>query len=620
MFKSFLILIRFFAFWLIFFLIDRIIFLSYFPAKLKGVTFSELTQTLIQGLRLDASMAGYISVLPLLVFIASWLFPKLTPKSIFARGYVQFLIIIFSIITIVNFNIYREWGTKINYRALDFAFNSPGEAVASSASSPILSSLAIFFVFAFLSIYVSRKLIVYKIPGGKTAVWKKILGSFVFLAVTFLFIRGGLGTSPINQSMAYFSEKPYLNHAAINTEWNLVQDMVNNRYVTENPYNYYSNEEAKKIVDQLYAKNTGEPPKILKVKNPNIVLIILESYTADVIESLGGEKGISPNIEKLIDQGLFFNHIYASGDRTDKGIIAILSAFPAQAIRSIMKFNDKQEKLPAISQVLAKKGYHTSYYYGGESEFFNIKSYVLSHQYQKLVDVKDFEREDLSQWGAFDHTVFEKNAADLDSHKQPFFSTIMTLSNHEPFELPGKPQFPGNNLADKFRSTAYYTDASLGSYLERVKNKSWYKNTLFIIVADHGHRLPKNLYENYNPARFRIPLLFFGDALKDEFRGKKIDRIGNQTDIAVTLLSQLDIPATKFTWSHDLLNPQTPGFSFFDWDNGFGFATKDQVISVDNISKKMIFIKDSTNLQEAQSSERVGKAYMQQVFQEYIDY
>ena len=620
MFKCFLILVRFFAFWLIFFLIDRIIFLSYFPEKLKGVKFSEIIQTLIQGLRLDASMAGYISVLPLLVFITAWLFPKLAPKSIFARGYVQFLIVLFSLITIINFNIYREWGTKINYRALDFAFSSPGEAVASSASSPIFSSLAIFLALALLSIFISRKLIVYKMPGGKTAVWKNILSSFVFLAVTFLLIRGGLGTSPINQSMAYFSEKPFLNHAAINTEWNLVQDMVNNRYVTENPYNYYSKEEAKKIVDQLYAKHSGETPKILKVKNPNIVIIILESYTADLVESLGGEKGVSPNMEKLIDQGLFFNHIYASGDRTDKGIIAILSAFPAQAIRSIMKFNDKQEKLPAISQMLAQRGYHTSYYYGGESEFFNIKSYVLSHGYQKLVDVNDFEKKDLSQWGAFDHKVFEKNAADLDSQKEPFFSTIMTLSNHEPFELPGKAQFPGKDLADKFRSTAYYTDSSLGSYLKSLKNKSWYKNTLFIIVADHGHRLPKNLYENYDPARFRIPLLFFGNALKDEFRGKSIDKVGNQTDIAATLLSQLDIPATKFSWSHDLLNLQTPGFSFFDWDNGFGFATKSQVISVDNISKKIIFIKDPVNLKEAGSSERVGKAYMQQVFQEYIDY
>ena len=620
MLKSFLIVFRFFSFWLIFFILDRILFLAYFPGKLKDVTLSEFFQTLINGIHMDASMAGYIALFPLLLFITVWFFPKLRLNSYLLKGFVLTLIIIFSIINVFNFNIYREWGSKINYRALDFAFNSTREAISSGSSSPVLASLAILFGMIFLSIYISRKLIIYRMPASEISVWKKILAGIVFISVTFFFIRGGLGTSPINQSMAYFSDKPFLNHAAINTEWNLIHDVLNNNYVNKNPYNYYTKEQAKKIVDELYGDRKGETTRILKVKNPNIVLIILESYTADVIESMGGEKGVAPNMEKLIDQGLFFNNIYASGDRTDKGVTAILSAFPSQAIRSIMKFNDKQEKLPAIPQLLAQKGYYTSYYYGGQSEFFNIKSYVLSHGYKKLTDIEDFEKNALSNWGAFDHKVFEKNARDLDSHQQPFFSTIMTLSNHEPFQLPGKPQFPGENLSDKFRSTAYYTDASLGKYLESVKNKSWYPNTLFIIVADHGHRLPKNKHENYDPARFRIPLLFFGNALKDEFRGKIISKTGNQTDIAATLLSQLDIPATKFSWSYDLLNPTSPEFSFFNWDNGFGFATKNQVISLDNISKKIIFRKEPGNLKESQSSERIGKAYMQQVFQEFIDY
>ncbi len=620
MLKSFFILSRFFAFWLIYFLIDRIIFLTYFPDKLQGVSTLEFLKTLLYGLRLDASMTGYISLIPLLIFIVLWCFPKLNLKPVYAKSYVLFWIVIFSFITISNFNIYREWGTKLNYRALDFAFNSTSEAIASSSSSPILASFSIFFIFIFISYFISRKLIIYKIPKEKMHLSKKLIASIFFLAITFLFIRGGLGTSPINQSMAYFSEKPFLNHSAINTEWNLVHDVLNNRYVNDNPYKYFPKDSAEKLVAELYKSPTEKTEQILKIQNPNVVFIILESFTADLVERLGGEKGVSPQLEKLIDQGLFFDHIYASGDRTDKGIIAVLSAFPAQATRSIMKINEKQEKLPAIPQILAQNGYHTSFYYGGESEFFNIKSFVLTHGFQKLVDIKDFNSPDLSSWGAFDHIVFQKNAEELGEQKQPFFSTLMTLTNHEPFQLPGKSHFPGESMSDKFRSTAYYTDESLGNYLESVKNKSWYKNTLFVIVADHGHRLPKNLYENYDPARFRIPLLFFGDALKDEYRGKTISKVGNQTDIAATLLAQLNISSEKFHWSQDLLNPATQGFSFFDWDNGFGFAKNDQVVSVDNISKKIIFLKDSTKKTEAAELEKYGKAYMQQVFQEYIDY
>ncbi|MEO8796223.1 MAG: sulfatase-like hydrolase/transferase [Daejeonella sp.] len=620
MLKSFFILLRFFAFWLIFFLIDRIIFLSYFPHKLQGVSTLEFFKTLWYGLRLDASMTGYISLIPLLIFIVLWCFPKLNLKPVYARTYVLFWIIIFSFISISNFNIYREWGTKLNYRALDFAFNSTREAIASSSSSPILASFSIFFAIILVSYFISRKLIIYKVPKDKIRLWKKLTASIFFLAITFLFIRGGLGTSPINQSMAYFSDKTFLNHSAINTEWNLVHDILNNRYVNDNPYKYFPKDSAKKLVAELYKTPTEKTEQILKTQNPNVVFIILESFTADLVERLGGEKGIAPRMEKLIDQSLFFDHIYASGDRTDKGIIAVLSAFPAQATRSIMKINEKQEKLPSISEVLAKNGYHTSFYYGGESEFFNIKSFVLTHGFQKLVDIKDFQSSDLSSWGAYDHKVFQKNAAELGDQKQPFFSTIMTLSNHEPFQLPGKPHFPGESMSDKFRSTAYYTDESLGNYLESVKNKPWYKNTLFVIVADHGHRLPKNLYENYNPARFRIPLLFFGEVLKDEYRGKTISKVGNQTDIAATLLAQLNVSSKQFSWSQDLLNPETKGFSFFDWDNGFGFAKDDQVVSVDNISKKIIFMKDSTKKTEAVELEKYGKAYMQQVFQEYIDY
>lgn len=620
MLKSFVFLIRFLLFWIVFFLLDRIVFLAYFPDKLQGAGVLDFLSALIHGIRLDASMAAYLSGIPLLIFIVLWLFPKIKISPSVPRTYVGVLIVLFSFISIVNFNIYREWGTKINFRALDFAFNSTEEAVASSSSSPVLSSFAIFFVLILVSFYLSGKIIDYKMPVAKVAWPLKLAAGLLFLGLNFLLIRGNWGTSPINQSMSYFSTRPFLNHAAVNTEWNLIQDLLNNKFGNKNPYRYYPEKEAQAIVNELYTPASGSSPHILTTRRPNVVFIIIESYTADVIESLGGEKGIAPNMEKLIPEGLLFKNIYASGDRTDKGLIAVLSAFPAQATRSIMKLNDKQERLPALAQVLAKNGYHTSFYYGGESEFFNLKSYVISHSYQKLVDKHDFPAKSMSSWGAFDHYVFKKNADDLNNSPQPFFSTLLTLSNHEPFQLPEPSRFPGESTENKFRSTAYYTDQSLGNYIQSVRNNPWYKNTLFVIVADHGHRLPKNLYENFHPGRFRIPLLFFGDALKPEYRGKSIDKIGSQTDIAATLLSQLGLKNDSFPWSHDLLNANTPEFSFFNWDNGFGFATKDQIISFDNVGKNVIYRRDSTNLSHDARLLRYGKAYMQKVFQSYLNY
>ncbi|MDB5014537.1 MAG: sulfatase, partial [Daejeonella sp.] len=558
MLKSFVVLLRFFLFWMLFFLIDRIVFLLYFREKIKGTNLSEVANIIVYSMRLDASMAGYISILPLLTFLICWFFKQSPVPAKALKYYVNTLIVLFSLISIFNFNIYREWGSKINFKALDFAIHTPNEAIASSASSPIMLSLMVFAILVILNILLAKKVIDYKMPTTALPIYIKVGGSILLLGITFLLIRGGWQLSPINQSMAYFSSKPILNHAAVNTEWNFMQDVLNNKNGGGNPYSYFKQDEAKEVVAGLYLDNPTPSQNLLTTTKPNIVFIILESFTSDLIENLGGEKGITPNIESLISKGVLFNNIYSTGGRTDKGIIGALSGFPSQAIKSIINQNDKQEKLPSIAKSLNKSGYSTSFYYGGESEFFNLKSYIFSHDYQNLVDEHSFEAKDMnSKWGTYDGQVFQKNAADMSTFKQPFFTTILTLTNHEPFELPVKPHFKGDNVENKFRSTAYYTDSCIGSYIKLIQKQPAYKNTLFVIVADHGHRLPKNESENFQPRRYSIPLILFGEVIKPEYRGKTISKIGNQTDIAATLLNQLHINSSDYKWSKDLLNPSS---------------------------------------------------------------
>jgi phosphoglycerol transferase MdoB-like AlkP superfamily enzyme len=318
--------------------------------------------------------------------------------------------------------------------------------------------------------------------------------------------------------------------------------------------------------------------------------------------------------------GVLFDHIYASGDRTDKGVVAVLNAFPSQAIRSIMKLNSKQEKLPALAKTFSKHGYRTTFFYGGESEFFNMKSYLLSHQYSRIIDKGSFDKKDMnSKWVAYDEVVYNAMFTDSKENKQPFFHTFLTLTNHEPFDLPGKPRFPGEAVEHKFRSTAYYADSCLGAFIANARKQPWYKNTLFVVVADHGHRLPKNQSEIYHPNRFRIPLLFYGEVIKPEFRGRRVSKIGSQTDIAATLFTQLNIPSDDFKWSRDILNQGTKDFAFFDWDNGFGVVSPKQTISFDNTGKNIIYKKSESTNEDVQLLNQ-GKAYMQQVFQEYLDY
>lgn len=620
MLKSLFVFTRFFLFWILFFFLERLLFLVYFSDRLTNIGFGEIAITFLFALRLDASMIAYLSVIPLIVYLVLLFLPRCKFPENIGKYYVLFFVFIFSIISIFNLNLYREWGSKINYRALDLAFNSTKEAIASGSSSPILLSLSVLFGISFASVFLAKKTIDFEIKDHLEPLWKKAGTALMMLVLLFLAIRGGWQLSPINQSMAYFSNETVLNHAAVNTEWNLIHDILNNKYGKDNPYKYYPEEEAKKIVAELYAKPNGKNVKALNFERPNVVIIIMESFTAELVGSLGGEKGVTPNFDKLSTDGILFENIYAAAGRTDKGVMATLSAFPSQAIRSIMKQNSKQEKLPGIAQEFKLNAYATSFYYGGESEFFNMKSYVLSHGYQTLIDNYSFDKKDMnSKWGAYDEKVFSKQLADMDQVKQPFFSTILTLTNHEPFDLPVEKRFKGEQIEDKFRSTSFYADSCLGAYLSSAKKKPWYKNTLFVVVADHSHRLPANLTE-FDPKRYRIPLLFFGDVIKTEFKGTRINKFGSQTDLAASLLNQLNMPSNRYSWSKDLFNPETPGFAFFNWDNGFGFATKDQIISFDNVGKNIIMRKNIANPKIDKNLVRYGKAHMQEVFQQYLDY
>ncbi|RCH55993.1 hypothetical protein DJ568_04390 [Mucilaginibacter hurinus] len=622
MLRSLISFARFIIFWLVFAIITRATFELYFIDKLKKADFAEIIQTFIYGLRIDLSAAGYIAALPLLTFIITWFIPRAYVKPVILRIYVYLFVFIISLVTILNLNIFREWGTKISFRVFDTLYHSPSEAVASTGSSPIGLSIFIGIVLLTLGIVLSSYIIDFNFKKPVVPLYLKIPVALLLAGLNLLIIRGGLQVAPMNQSMAYFSDKQILNQCALNTEWNLIHNTIEYFKTPYNPYIFMPANNAATIVDSLYRVNKDTTERIFTTNRPNVVFIQLEGATADVFESLGGEKGVSPNFESFVKEGVLFNNILSSSDRTDKGIIAILSAFPSQATRTVIVDNYKQARMPSLITTFKDNGYGTSYFYGGESEFMNFKAYILSHKTDDLFDKTVFRPEDMnSKWGAHDDIVLTRQLEYLNEQKQPFFSYMQTLTNHEPFELPVKPRFPGEDLGDKFRSTSHYVDASLKTYFDEAKKQSWYKNTLFILVADHGHRLPKNTSDPFEPEKYHIPLLFLGEVIKPEYRGKRINKLGSQTDIAATLLAQLDMPHKQFKWSKNLLNPYSKEFAFFDWDNGFGLSFPQQTISYDNSGGRVIYIRNRNIPQAVNDSILLqGKAYMQQVFTDYMNF
>ncbi|GAC1449895.1 MAG: alkaline phosphatase family protein [Desulfuromonadaceae bacterium] len=445
----------------------------------------------------------------------------------------------------------------------------------------------------------------------------------VFSGVLILAIRGGTGLAPMNPGFAYFSNHQFANHAALNASWNLMYDLKHYFRHKNNQFVYMSELEMHERVDRLTA--AGLPNKtesVLTASRPNIVVIILESWTADVIASLGAEKGIAPYFDELAAKGVLFTDFYANGYRTSFGIPAVLSGFPSTPEGSILSRPSKMERLPTLAGRLKANGYSTSFYYGGDTHFDDMNAFFVHSKFDTVTDKASFQAKDMnSKWGVHDHVLFERVLSDLSRQTEPFFSAMLTISSHEPFEVPMKTVFEGNDPPALFKNAVHYTDKSLKSFIEKAQTQPWFKNTLFVFVADHGIALPLNRPNAFMPERYRIPLLLYGEVIKKEYQGTRKSVTGSQSDIAATILAQLQIKFEDFAWSNNLFNSNRTDFAFYNFAGGFALRTPKQTVAYDTVSNKVI-LSTGGQLSRVETSEvlKDGQAYIQNLYQKYSNF
>ena len=633
--------LKYFFFWVGYFVVARLIFVCYHFSSTQNVGYQNIIGSFTHGIQLDLSAAGYFSVLPFAFFSFSFLFKR---KEIFG-GVIKFYTILFILISSwlisSDLELFKNWGYRLDDTFLKYLL-SPTEAAASISSYPILLLFIVFLIFSITSIYIFNKLILKKRDytvhtsrflgeEGKidkliinhsinwSAFGKRVLNFFLGALITvalILPIRGGWQLAPVNQSAVYFSDKPFANYAAVNAMWNFFVSVYEKTSEETNPYTYTPEKEAIATLKTLFS-DSSKTQKLIRpdLVQPNILIITYESLTAKVIEKLGGERGITPNFDSLTREGVLFTNIYASGDRTDRGLVAVLSGYPAIPRANIMEVPRKSSQLPILSQLLRGVNYETGFYYGGEAEFANMKSYLLTGQFSKLITKSDFKKEDLSsKWGAFDHVVLEKLLSDLKTVKQPFFINLLTQSSHEPFEIPkgwGKPNLPPtDDLDEKFRRVHFYSDQALGAFIRAAKKESWWQNTLIIVVADHSsHHIEP--HEDFF-ANFHIPMLWLGGALTAH--DTLITQVGSQVDIAATLLSQLNLPHTDFKWSKNMLSTNYQPFAYFAFQNGFGFVQHNKRYVFDTEGSFLIQKEGAIDSLDMQR----GKAFLQMSYQDYL--
>ena len=492
----------YFLYWLLLFILGKFAFLFYHASQSFQLPLTDWFRIIGHGFLLDLSTAGYFSVIPFLILLlSSYSNYKIPYFAISAYTFV--LLLVFLLITLVDFEVYKYWGVRLDSTALRFV-GKPREMLASSTWSLIiifsLSFLALTYLFFRLYLRFVGKWLV----DSRKPQWKGILVFLILFPFLFLAIRGGVGIAPINVSRVYFHPEPFPNYAANNAVWNMGHSLLEKKD-QPNPFKYLDALTARQYIKEFYAEDSTRV-ELLNTKRPNVILVILESFTAKLIEPLGGLHGVTPNFNQLCRESVFFTNLFANDSRTDKSIVSILSGYPALGKISIIKFPNKTQKLGIISREMLKAGYHTSFYYGGDVDFASMRSYLVNGQFQNIVKASDFPRsQQTGRWGVHDPYTFQRLYDECNSSDGPFFKVLLTLSNHEPFDIPVMPRFGNRTLDDRVSSSAYYTDSCIGDFIRKAKLTDWWNNTLIIMLADHGTKFPGSTVVYY-PEKYRIPV------------------------------------------------------------------------------------------------------------------
>lgn len=607
-----------YLFWMLFFQFLRLLFLVYNWNEVGNSSIIEVIKSFWYGIYIDNSATGYVMILPITISIIKSLFCFNFFNS-FIRIYHFLFIFIATAISIAELPLYNEWKVKMNFKAISYLAR-PKEVFETASVWNIISGLLAIGLIFYLAIKIFNRWVY-----PKTKQNRSFGASFVhllLLPICFIWgIRGGLQQIPIHQADVYYSKNNFLNLVAVNSVWNLGSSIEKNfNFKNKNPYVFMSEQEAETLINSLYFVPKDTTIRVLNINaNTNIVILLLESWSADCIKSLGGYDSITPNFNQLAKQGILFTNVFGSGSLSDQGISAVLSAQPALPEVIVVNQPDKFIKLPSISGDLKKMGYFTSFLFGGQLSYGNIKAYLMTKDFDEIKDISDISSTiPRGRLGIHDEFMLKIFADKLNQQKAPFFSVLFTLSSHSPYDMPYYEKFKWGGDAQKYINSMAYSDSCIGLFFEKVKKMPFYNNTLFILVSDHSHNSPKG-WHPYAQQYRRIAMMLYGEPIKKEYRGTTVATYCSQTDLAHTLFKQFNYPHSNYRWSKNLFNPYSKSFCYYAYDAGYGWVSDSNYYAYIHDDKSLLFRQFSNN-EDSLKHIKYGQAYIQLLFQEYLNF
>ena len=568
----------------------------------QDMVFADMWDVILHGLTLDLSTALYIFIVPFLLVTVSLWWPHRVLGKI-STAYFLVIAIALALAFVADTSLYPFWNYKLDASCLQY-LETPTEATASVSAWYLIVRLMILVVIGYLIFLGYTRSPVHFSPTRHRIV--KSLVAILSIPPIIIGIRGGLWESTTNVGQVYYSQNQFLNHSAVNPVFSFFSSLEKTAsYVPD--YTFMPESERAKIMEGLYFTDSTELDTLLKTQQPDIIVILLESCGGIFTKDIGGRSDIMPHLNRLVKEGVYFANFYANSYRTDRGTLCTWSGYPSFPRSSIMKMPAKSRLMPGIAKSLRQKGYHTTYLYGGDINFTNMRSYLVTTGFEKLHWKNEYtiQEQNTSEWVVRDDITFNTLGQMVRQQQQPFLIGYSTLSSHEPWDV------PTHRLDDEIANAFNYLDECIGHFINDMKSTPQWDNLLIIMLPDHGysHFGVGEEHEMHD----HVPMLWLGGAIREP---RRIEQLCNQTDLPATLLGQLGIAHDEYPFSRDVMSRSySYPFAVHTYNNGItmkdstGFAVFDlnaNRIIVDKSSDSNLLMKKGKAILQTAAKELKG--------------
>ena len=542
-------------------ILGKVEFLAY-NRDIMFFSYEEMIQAIWHGLPLDMSTVA-IAVLPVwLITLLSLKWPSM-PLRWIVGPYNAVVVFLMACATGATIIMYENWKFLLDASIFSY-MSSPGNASASASVYYIVTRIGLILLssllLSFLSVIITPKRIKRKGENGKrkSASAKKHRSpltahrlSFYLTGLLLCLMSWGINGKRVDESSAFHSEKILLNHASINPVGHLVRSMLYYRKPLGEQFRFMPQEECDLAFAEIFPIDTEDiTDTLLRTRRPDILTIQLESMGAPFMESLGGAKGVTPELCQWMKRGVNFTNAWATSFRTDRGTVSALSGYVSYPTTSLMMTDSCLPLLPSLAKTLKAYGYSADYMYSGNSNHMNKRKYLEAVGF-RVWDIEDINvsEDERDVWGANDSIAMNRMLWLIQRTKQengadrPFYWGCQTISSHEPWEVPYQ------RLENKVHNAFAYTDHCVGQFLDSLSRTPIWDNLLVVVYADHGHTYDLTFD---NPEYFHMPLFLVGGAVSKRMT---YDTIIAQNDIVATVLSQMRIPHNEeFPWSRNVFS------------------------------------------------------------------